>query len=510
MRRRSQNRLLKGGATLPLRGWQARCIETALQTLSEDRPHFLCQATPGAGKMLMSAVLAEELILNGSIDRVLYLGPTTAVVQHARTQFEQVLGRPLRGDLHDVGTCVTYHALHHRLEELKTLCQRGRVLMVWDESHHAASQTSLDGEHTSGLNQWGKALLSLEQHVRFTLALSGTPWRTDGSCLPLLHYHEHDTSSSPKAAHRPSRHLVPDFVYSLRDAIDDQVCRTPTIHLLDNRDILLRTRSASAYLTTVQRYQSLPALMRHPKVPYASLVRHRELSRHLLMLAADSLVRWREQDPQAGGLVIASDIAHANAIADLLEQQGHTTSLVTSQSPDAHERLASFQQARTQWIVSVNMVSEGVDLPRLRVCCYLSHIKTEQYFRQALGRIIRRQHHHDALCDFYMLQDPLLERYAKRVLEDLPEPHSRIQYSSFAGSPVQRSSRALPIRQASNFDDTVDGDVLLPPHRRPPGTLPPYHSPSLAEGRRHPDTDQGLLSGIHFSQDFITHVILLT
>ena len=47
MRRRSQNRLLKGGATPPLRGWQARCIETALQTLSEDRPHFLCQATPG-------------------------------------------------------------------------------------------------------------------------------------------------------------------------------------------------------------------------------------------------------------------------------------------------------------------------------------------------------------------------------------------------------------------------------------------------------------------------------
>ena len=109
-----------------------------------------------------------------------------------------------------------------------------------------------------------------------------------------------------------------------------------------------------------------------------------------------------------------------------------------------------------------------------------------------------------------MLQDPLLERYAKRVLEDLPEPHSRIQYSSFAGSPVQRSSLALPIRQAPSLDDTAEGDVLLPPHRRPPGTLPPYHSPSLAAGRPHPETDQGLLSGIHFSQDFITHVILLT
>ena len=81
---RQINRLLPSLTSPTLRAWQARCIETALQRLSDQQPHFLCQATPGAGKMLMAAVLTEELILNGSIDHVIYLGPTSAVVERVR------------------------------------------------------------------------------------------------------------------------------------------------------------------------------------------------------------------------------------------------------------------------------------------------------------------------------------------------------------------------------------------------------------------------------------------
>ncbi|WP_158774199.1 DEAD/DEAH box helicase [Cobetia sp. L2A1] len=507
MKHRSHNRLVKNGKTPPLRDWQARCIETALQVLNDDNPHFLCQATPGAGKMLMSAVLAEELMLNGSIDLILYLGPTSTIVQQARQQFERVLERPLRGEASDAGTCVTYQALHHRLDTLKQFCQRGRVLLIWDESHHAASQTSADGHHVSGLNQWGNALLSLEQHVRFTLALSGTPWRTDGSCLPLLHYQIHVAASSPGAAHSPDRRLVPGFVYSLREAIDDQVCRIPTIHMLDNRVILLRTQATPSQPPDTKRYTSLPALLRHPKVPYASLVRHDGLVTQLLHQATDQLAWWRREDPTAAGLVIAADIAHASAIAERLDQQGHTTCLVHSQLPGAHETLARFQQTSAQWIISVNMISEGVDLPRLRVCCYLSHIKTEQYFRQALGRIIRRQSHFDGQCDLFMLQDPLLERYAQRVLEDLPESHSRIQYSSFAGSAAKALPHARPLRQGAPPELQTQDDARLPPHRRPPGTLTDTMVARLAADTPVPHSNRDLIAEIHFSREYLTHVI---
>ncbi len=42
------------------------------------------------------------------------------------------------------------------------------------------------------------------------------------------------------------------------------------------------------------------------------------------------------------------------------------------QQGSAHARLQAFRDDSTQWIVSVGMVSEGVDIPRLQVCCYLS------------------------------------------------------------------------------------------------------------------------------------------
>ena len=32
------------------------------------------------------------------------------------------------------------------------------------------------------------------------------------------------------------------------------------------------------------------------------------------------------------------------------------------------------------------MISEGTDIPRLQLCCYLSRIRTELHYRQVLGR----------------------------------------------------------------------------------------------------------------------------
>ncbi|HLI01976.1 MAG TPA: hypothetical protein VKV06_14405, partial [Acidimicrobiales bacterium] len=41
------------------------------------------------------------------------------------------------------------------------------------------------------------------------------------------------------------------------------------------------------------------------------------------------------------------------------------------------------------WLVAVRMVSEGVDIPRLRVGVYATTTTTELFFRQAVGRFVR-------------------------------------------------------------------------------------------------------------------------
>ncbi|HEY5053888.1 MAG TPA: hypothetical protein VII45_10820, partial [Solirubrobacterales bacterium] len=52
-------------------------------------------------------------------------------------------------------------------------------------------------------------------------------------------------------------------------------------------------------------------------------------------------------------------------------------------------RIADFASSDRRWLVSVLMVSEGVDIPRLRVGVYATAARTELFFRQVVGRFIR-------------------------------------------------------------------------------------------------------------------------
>jgi superfamily II DNA or RNA helicase len=60
-----------------------------------------------------------------------------------------------------------------------------------------------------------------------------------------------------------------------------------------------------------------------------------------------------------------------------------------SDEPGASRRIADFASSERRWLVSVLMVSEGVDIPRLRVGVYATAARTELFFRQVVGRFIR-------------------------------------------------------------------------------------------------------------------------
>ena len=96
-------------------------------------------------------------------------------------------------------------------------------------------------------------------------------------------------------------------------------------------------------------------------------------------------------DPDAGGLVVAIDKdARRAARRRLARVTGERPAIVTSDAPDASARIARFAAGSGTWLVSVLMVSEGVDVPRLRVGVYATTARTELFFRQVVGRFIRR------------------------------------------------------------------------------------------------------------------------
>jgi superfamily II DNA or RNA helicase len=74
----------------------------------------------------------------------------------------------------------------------------------------------------------------------------------------------------------------------------------------------------------------------------------------------------------------------------LIERElGEPVTVAHSDDPEASLRIERFARSRQRWLVAVNMVSEGVDIPRLRVGVYASMVKTPLFFRQVIGRFVR-------------------------------------------------------------------------------------------------------------------------
>ena len=110
----------------------------------------------------------------------------------------------------------------------------------------------------------------------------------------------------------------------------------------------------------------------------------------MLDQANQRLMELRRSHPAAAGLVIAADQDHARGIARLLHQRHRVSAVVaTSDDPAASTRIARFAEGTLPWIVAVRMVSEGVDIPRLRLGVFATTTTTELFFRQAVGRFVR-------------------------------------------------------------------------------------------------------------------------
>jgi superfamily II DNA or RNA helicase len=170
----------------------------------------------------------------------------------------------------------------------------------------------------------------------------------------------------------------------------------------------------------------------------------------VLRAAVDRLDRIRRVQPEAAGLVIAIDQDHARAIAGLLRDRfGTAATIVTSDDPTASDRLLDFARGRQPWLVAVRMVSEGVDIPRLRVGVYATTTTTELFFRQAVGRFVRwTPGVKDQKAYLFIPDDPRLRARAFQIA-DLRR-HS-----------LRKRAETRPERDPTALDDQLDEQLSL-------------------------------------------------
>ena len=376
---------------LPLepRQWQTRLIQLLRQRIAEPSPSghdVLVHAGPGAGKTLGALLGVWRLLQEGRLQNFLVFSHRTAIASQWLRAAER-LGLELQewSDQSAAalapgqGLLLSYQGAALHQPRLQTLLQSwgdATWLAIADEAHHLG----VDPEDPEAA-AWGQAFSVLTASARLRLGLSGTPFRADqlGFCAARrIQVREGDSISE---------RIVPDLCVEPRQLIDAGDVRPLEFRFQDGwvehaREAGDPERSClSAEDRESWRARNLRRAIR--------LGDGHGIGLRVLLGAKRQLERVREQHSGAGGLVIARDIAHARHIAQLLQEQGDDALLIHSLDPEAQERLARFQQGKGDWLVSIDMCSEGFDAPRLRVVAYLSTVVTRSRFVQAITRAVR-------------------------------------------------------------------------------------------------------------------------
>ncbi|MEZ9822167.1 DEAD/DEAH box helicase, partial [Shewanella sp. 10N.286.45.A1] len=381
-----------------LRQWQLECVNRALEHFNDKHRHFLCLATPGAGKTIMAAEVTAKLFEQDLIDFVLCFSPSINISQGIKHTFSKRLECRFDGVIGAMGCSYTYQSMLSFKEDFWQLLKRNRVLVVFDEIHHCS------GSSLGDANAWGEEiLLNIQSQAEYTLALTGTPWRSDRAPIALSRYTD------------PDNQIQCDYIYGLREAVADGVCRSPKIVLIDNERI-----SVTDEENETKTFSCLDALFKGSLVTYQSIIKNDIAIRHALTLATNKLDDIRLHNPDAAGLVVASSIEHAEYILKMLRNEyGQTAEIVTYKEDQPSNKINEFRNSTTNWVVSVGMISEGTDIPRLQVCCHLSRVKTELYFRQVLGRILRVSKATNQEAWLYTFAAPKLVEFANRIAEEI-------------------------------------------------------------------------------------------
>lgn len=378
-----------------LRAWQRRALGAAESWRGGP---FLIAAAPGAGKTRPSLVLARELLRRREIDRVAIVCPTAPLTrQWAAAAAAQ--GLQLQPDAANLRTTDDFHGIavtYARASASAATYGREcgpRTLVIADEVHHLGDELA-----------WGAGFRKAFAAADRKLLLSGTPFRSDDAPIPGISY---DASGFAE----------PDIAYSYAEAIRDGVCRRVVFVPFDGT---LVWQSGEDTIES-SFAEELPARERGRRYRTAISTELPEGLPRILRQADEKLTGVRADGHRdAGGLVIAADSTHARVVAAALADiSGEKPTVVLHQDAGAHRRLREFASGKGRWIVAVNMVSEGVDIPRLRVGVYATAAKTAMIFRQIVGRFVRVGSGSGDRSWLFLPAEPVLRSHAAQVEDEI-------------------------------------------------------------------------------------------
>ncbi len=394
------------------RAWQVNAVNQCVSIAIGGSDRALVFACPGSGKTIGGLLIAiglkervkkarKIIVLTPSlqiksqwIERSRDLGLNLIAIEDAHVLLAGV------DDMFSGGFILTYQQAISMRASLRLFCDTHKPIAILDEVHHTSGPAGgRDG------NEWGISILHSLTHASFKLATTGTPFREGSNPIAFVNYNEDG---------RAHAHVE----YGYKQAILDRICRPIVFEIYNGEVEWTDSRGVSlladfhTQLTKAKRLELLrAAVSMDGQFPLRMIE-----GAHKRLLE----VRAEPGGERSGGLVVAMDVQHAEAIADALTIISGTRPVVVhNKVDDSLDLINAFRDGDALWIVGIRMLSEGVDIPRLRVGVYCTNIQAPLYFHQFCGRMTRVQSSDLERAYVFMPGAAELQVTARQIEEDV-------------------------------------------------------------------------------------------
>lgn len=470
---------------MKLRKWQAEATLAAVSAYKKGRRLWVTEACTGAGKTRHGCETAIELLKSDQVDLVIVLTPTIAT----KNSWKSGLGksgsivRATDDTAFPIDTNAwvsTYGGYEAVKTALLTHPIRRGILLIVDEYHHAEEDAS-----------WGSAVANLGDLAKHVLLLSGTPWRRSG--LIALLAGENNSKGQPYYEENSNR-VKADYVHDYKADLRSNGDRATTLVQFELREsVFTCDKTGKQELIKKPDFDAMSAaelaeweaealncsltLGKHVRIT-DPLLTGNKLAKQIIAWSVQMLEKSRAETYRhcqisdlTVMLVVAQNIKEAKNVRDYIQEvYGLRSEVIVSENANSNERLEEIRQKcqdnaidKPDVIVSVGMISEGVDIPQIKVIAYLSAVLTTLYLIQVIGRAIRRiflgmdryadTGLHDTLAYVAAPAHPKICYIARRIEEQMADA---LRISTGTNVPKEEVN---PRELASGTVDTTD-DVL--------------------------------------------------
>jgi superfamily II DNA or RNA helicase len=443
--------------------WQIEGFKKYMQSVALGKKDFLCAVTGGGGKTIFGLECAKRMIAAQLIDRIIVVTFTSHLVRQWEKRATEwgvrllaVNGNgALKKGLPDdcSGYVCTYAALGRMPDLHETFATLCRTLVIFDEIHHLGD---VDEE---GKSRWGERAKLAFVSVAYRLALSGTPFRSNNQRIPFVHYEPREGSNTVSV-------VIPDHSYCYGLAVADGVCRRVIFKEVDGPVCWTHEK----YGDLEYRFgDDIDEKFWGDRLRFAVSPERDDAQQIKSGLLVDLLKRAnnrlndirRAGHPDAAGLIVASGVDEARKIVEILRQTtGHRAIIVANDEEGSVEKIAAFTKGEKPWIVAVKMVSEGVDIPRLRVCVYAARITEELFVLQVIFRIVRMLENVIGESYFFYPADHRLVAIARTVEAEIEREIIEREKTPRTGiEPPEPAKREFVGATSETWKSTMSGEI---------------------------------------------------